>query len=33
LLIPIADNSEAWEQQAMAAQAALQKEVEQDANG
>lgn len=33
LLLPVADSMEAWEQQAIAAQAQLQKEVEQDANG
>jgi hypothetical protein len=32
LLLPVADSVEQWESQAMAAQAALQKEVEQDAN-
>jgi phage terminase small subunit len=32
LLLPVADSMEAWESQAVAAQAALQKEVEQDAN-
>jgi phage terminase small subunit len=32
LLLPVADSMEAWESQAIAAQAALQKEVEQDAN-
>jgi len=32
LLLPVADSMEQWESQAVAAQAALQKEVEQDAN-
>jgi hypothetical protein len=32
LLLPVADSMEQWESQAIAAQAALQKEVEQDAN-
>jgi hypothetical protein len=32
LLLPVAESMEAWESQAIAAQAALQKEVEQDAN-
>ena len=32
LLLPVADSMEQWESQAISAQAALQKEVEQDAN-
>jgi phage terminase small subunit len=32
LLLPVADSMEQWESQAVAAQAALQKEVDQDAN-
>jgi phage terminase small subunit len=32
LLLPVAESMEQWESQAIAAQAALQKEVEQDAN-
>ena len=32
LLLPVADSMEQWESQAITAQAALQKEVEQDAN-
>lgn len=33
LLLPVADSMDQWERQAVVAQAALQKEVEQDANG
>ena len=33
LLLPVADCMESWESQAISAQAALQKEVERDANG
>ena len=33
LLIPVAESMEAWEQQAIAAQAALQREVDADARG